>query len=219
MKDRPASQCSSSRTRAPRKNSDALFQGVKDHSQVSIPCYTAKQDSVADQEEDSNSQDSLKPSSPSGSNFRNPIQQETEFDHQLLVLTKEFVPDMDMLEKEFNSEKNRVKREAYRANHTKEQKIEVLEKWKLFMKEVKADYPFFEYFEKHFNWHKKDYVKTKLPVKVRHSTQEVEKPVSPSPVINVLEAHISSSSSNEPSSESEKEKEPLDDQLGDTPPY
>ena len=45
------------------------------------------------------------------------------------MLTKEFVPDMDMLEKEFNSEKNRVKREAYRANHTKEQKIEVLEKW------------------------------------------------------------------------------------------
>ena len=141
LKDRPASQCSSSRTQAPRKNSDALFQGVKDQSQVSTPCYTAKQDSVADQEEDSNSQDSLKPPSPSGFDFRNLIQQETEYDHQLLVLTKEFVPDMDMLEKEFNSEKNRVKREAYRANHTKEQKIEVLEKWKLFMKEVKADYP------------------------------------------------------------------------------
>ena len=51
---------------------------------------------------------------------------------------------MDMLEKEFNSEKNRVKREAYRANHAKEKKIEVLEKWKLFMKEVRTDYPFFE---------------------------------------------------------------------------
>ena len=57
---------------------------------------------------------------------------------------------MDMLGKEFNSEKNRVKREAYRANHTKEQKVEILEKWKIFMKEVKTDYPFFEYFEKHF---------------------------------------------------------------------
>ena len=60
------------------------------------------------------------------------------------MLTKEFIPDMDMLEKEFNSEKNRVKREAYRANHAKEKKIEVLEKWKLFMKEVRTDYPFFE---------------------------------------------------------------------------
>ena len=61
LKDRPASQCSSSRTRAPFPTRDLgpQFQGVKDHSQVSTPCYTAKQDSVADQEEDSNSQDSL----------------------------------------------------------------------------------------------------------------------------------------------------------------
>ena len=50
LKDRPASQCSSSRTRAPtsRRDLGPLFQGVKDHSQVSTPCYTAKQDSVAD---------------------------------------------------------------------------------------------------------------------------------------------------------------------------
>ena len=140
------------------------------------------------------------------------------------MLTKEFTPDMDALENDFNSEKNRVKREAYRANHTKEQKLEVLEKWKLFMKEVSSDYPFFEYFEKHFKWHKKSCVKTKLPAKpnqpasVRNPSQEAEKSVSPSPKVNVLEAHISSSSSNKPSSESEKEKEPLDDQLGDTPP-
>ena len=91
------------------------------------------------------------------------------------------------------------------------------------MKEVKADYPFFEYFEKHFKWHKKNCAKTKLPAKpispakARHSKKKVESPVSPSPEVNVLEAHISSSSSNEPSSENEKEKEPLDDQLGDSP--
>ncbi|XP_030923368.1 uncharacterized protein LOC115950286 [Quercus lobata] len=130
---------------------------------------------------------------------------------------------MDYLEKDFNSEKNRIKREAYRANHTREQKVEVLEKWKLFMKEVKADYPFFEYFEKHFNWHKKNCVKSKLPSKptpspkVRHSKRKIEIPISPLPEVHVLKAHISSSSSNEPSSESEKEKEPLDDQLGDSP--
>ena len=130
-------------------------------------------------------------------------------------MTKEFVPDMDMLEKEFNSEKNRVKREAYRANHTKEQKVEVLEKWKSFMKEVKADYPFFEYFEKHFHWQKRNFVKTKLPAKdilpkkARHSTRKVEKPVSPSPNINVLEAYLSSNSSTGPSSY--KEIDPLKD--------
>ena len=59
--------------------------------------------------------------SESGFNFRNPIQKESENNSQFL---KEFVPDMDMLEKEFNSEQNRVKREAYRANHTKEQKVD-----------------------------------------------------------------------------------------------
>ena len=29
--------------------------------------------------------------------MRNPIQQETEYDYQLLVLRKEFTPDMDAL--------------------------------------------------------------------------------------------------------------------------
>ena len=68
---------------------------------------------------------------------------------------------MDALGKEFNSEKNRVKRETYRANHTKEQKEEVLKKWKLFMKEISSNVPFFEYFENHFKWHKKSCVITK----------------------------------------------------------
>ena len=83
------------------------------------------------------------------------------------------------------------------------------------MREVKADYPFFEYFEKHFSWQKRNFVKTKLPSKdilpkkVRHPTHEVEKPVSPSPKVNVLEAYLSSSSSNEPSSD--KEIDPLED--------
>ena len=99
---------------------------------------------------------------------------------QIPVL-KEFVPDMDMLEKDFKSEQNRVKREAYRANHTKEQKIEVLEKWKSFMKEVKIHYPFFEYFEKHFKWKRENKLPSKnMPSKlVRCSTQKVEKSVSP----------------------------------------
>ena len=80
---------------------------------------------------------------------------------------------MDMLGKEFNSEKNRVKREAYRANHTKEQKIEILKKWKIFMKEVKTDYPFFEYFEKHFK--KSKPLSKDMPTrKPRCSTQKVE---------------------------------------------
>ena len=83
------------------------------------------------------------------------------------------------------------------------------------MRTVKADYPFFEYIEKHFSWHKRNYAKSELPAE-----PEVEEPVSPSTKVSVLEAHISSSSSNVPSSESDEEKERLDDQLYNsyTPP-
>ena len=87
--------------------------------------------------------------------MRDPFQPEIEIDHQLMVIRKEFTPDMDALGKEFDLEKNRVKREAYRANHTREQKVEVLEKWKAFMKEISSNVPFSEYFENHFKWHKK----------------------------------------------------------------
>ena len=45
-----------------------------------------------------------------------------------MTIKKEFTPDMTALGKEFDLEKNRVKREAYRANHTYEQKKEVLAK-------------------------------------------------------------------------------------------
>ena len=105
--------------------------------------------------------------SDSESNLRNPIQKEYGYNSQ------EFIPDMDMLGKEFNSEKNRVKREAYRVNHTKEQKVEILEKWKIFMKEVKTDYPFFDYFEKHFQRKEKSKPLSKdMPAKrLRCSTQ------------------------------------------------
>ena len=79
----------------------------------------------------------------------------------LMVIKKEFTPDLVALGKEFDLEKNRVKREAYRANHTLEQKKEVLAKWKEFMKEISSNILFFEYFENHFEWHKKSCVVTK----------------------------------------------------------
>ena len=60
LRDRPASQCSSSRGLAPfprsKRDLGPELQGVKTQSQVSTPCYIAKQDSVVDQEEDNTSQ-------------------------------------------------------------------------------------------------------------------------------------------------------------------
>ena len=57
-----------------------------------------------------------------------------------MTIKKEFTPDMAALGKEFDLEKNRVKREAYKANHTREQKQEVLAKWKEFMKETSSNH-------------------------------------------------------------------------------
>ncbi|KAL0013745.1 hypothetical protein SO802_000814 [Lithocarpus litseifolius] len=143
-----------------RRNFGVELQEVKTRSQVSTPCYTAKQDSIVDQDDDNN----RKTPSPSKTNMEDLYQykeQEPSVDHEIMVLKKDFTPDLVALGKEFDSERNRVKREAYRANHTLEQKKEVLEKWQEFMKEISDSIPFFEYFENHFEWHKKPCVITK----------------------------------------------------------
>ena len=75
-------------------------------------------------------------------------------------MKKDFIPDHKSLGDDFDSKANKVKREAYKANHTKEQKMEVYTKWQEFMKEISANIPFFEYFENHFEWHRKSYVIT-----------------------------------------------------------
>ena len=163
--DRPASHCSSSRPRVPfprsRRDLGLELQGVQTKSQVSTPCYTARQESVVDQEDNN----SRRTPSPSHSDLEAPVEPEDESPVNpykgLMTIKKKFTPDMTALGKEFDLERNRVKREAYRANHTREQKKEVLVKWKEFMKETSGNVPFFEYFENHFEWHKKNCVVTK----------------------------------------------------------
>ena len=152
LRDRPASQCSSSRPPPLRKNLDLELQGVKTRSQVSTPCYTAKQVLVADKDENHSQ------SSPTQSNFE---QTEPPASHQLNVMKKDFTPDHKSLGDDFDSETNRTKREAYKESHTREQKIEVYNKWQEFIKEISANVHFFEYFENHFEWHRKSCVITK----------------------------------------------------------
>ena len=126
LSDRPASQCSSSRPRIPfpksRRDLGLELQGVQTKSQVSTPCYTAKQESVVDQEENN----SRKTPSPSHSDLEalEELEDVSPVDPYkgLMTIKKEFTLDMAALGKEFDLEKNRVKREAYRANHTREQK-------------------------------------------------------------------------------------------------
>ena len=162
LRDRPASQCSSSRPLAPfpksRRELGLELQGVRTRSQVSTPCYIAKQDSVVNKD-DNHSRSTPSPSHTDMEQPEPPV--EPYRDHEIMVIKKDFKPDLVALGKEFDSKRNRVKREAYRANHTKEQKVEVFEKWQEFMKEISSNVPFFEYFESHFNWHKRSCVVTK----------------------------------------------------------
>ena len=123
--------------------------------------YGLLKESIVDQEDNN----SRRTPSPSHSDLEAPVEPEDKSPVNpykgLMTIKKEFTPDMALLGKEFDLERNRVKREAYRANHTREQKQEVLGKWKEFMKETSSNVPFFEYFENQFEWHKKNCVVTK----------------------------------------------------------
>ena len=137
------------------------LQIVQTKSQVSTPCYIAKQESVVNQEDNN----SRKTPSPSHSDLEAPEEPEdvspVDPYKGLMTIKKEFTPNMVALGKEFDLEKNKVKREAYKANHTHDQKKEVLAKWTEFMKETSSNVHFFEYFENHFEWRKKSCVVTK----------------------------------------------------------
>ena len=63
--------------------------------------------------------------SPSHSDLEAPVEPEDESPVNpykgLMTIKKEFTPDMALLGKEFDLDRNRVKRESYRTNHTHEQ--------------------------------------------------------------------------------------------------
>lgn len=84
LRDKLASQCSSSRLPPLKKNLDLELQGVNIRSQVSTAYYTAKQESVVDKDEN-HSQSSL-----TQSDFE---QTEPPVGHQLNVEKNNFTPD------------------------------------------------------------------------------------------------------------------------------
>ena len=89
--------------------------------------------------------------SPSGTDMEQPPDQEPL---NIMVLTKEFDPDLVELGKDFTSEENKDKRAAYKANYTKEQKQQVYEAWVLFMRDLSRNVPFFIYFERYYGQNK-----------------------------------------------------------------
>ena len=71
-----------------------------------------KQDSIVDEEENQSSHSQF---SPTPIDFK---QTEALIGHQLNVMKNEFVPNLKALGDEFESERNRVKRETYKVSHT-----------------------------------------------------------------------------------------------------
>ena len=78
-----------------------------------------------------------------------------------LPISKEFVPDLEELGKDFNSEENKAKRVAYKASYTKDQKKKVHDAWVLFIREISRNVPFFIYFERYYGQHKQFCLSTK----------------------------------------------------------
>ena len=125
-----------------RRDLGVQLQGVRANSQLSTPCYTAKEDSIVDE------QDDREQSPPSPSISITDMEQHPDQEPlNIMILTKEFDPDLEELGKDFTSEENKDKRAAYKASYTKDQKKKVYDAWVLFMREISRNVPFFIYFE------------------------------------------------------------------------
>ena len=118
-----------------RRDLGVQLQGVKPNSQISTPCYTAKEDSIVDKQDNRKQS----PPSPSGTDMEQPPDQEPL---NIMVLPKEFNPELEELGKDFNSEENKAKRTAYKANYTRGQKQKVYDAWVLFMRDLSRNVPF-----------------------------------------------------------------------------
>ena len=130
-----------------RRDLGVQLQGVRANSQLNTPRYTAKEDSIVDKQ-DGREQS---PPSPPITDVERPPDQEPL---NVMVLPKEFDPYLEDLGKDFNSEENKAKRTAYKANYTRDQKQKVYDAWVLFMREISRNVPFFIYFEKYYGQHK-----------------------------------------------------------------
>ena len=193
LRDTPVSQQSSTRPKGSpfptsRRDLGVHLQGVRANSQISTPCYTAKQDSIVDEQDDHEQS----PPSPSGTDMEQPPDQEPL---NIMVLTKEFDPDLVELGKDFTSEENRAKREAYKANYTRDQKEKVYDAWVLFMREISRNVPFFIYFERYYGQHKQFCASTKTwtLVESNPTRNEISNPTPRQPLVKSLPTNPSHS--------------------------
>jgi hypothetical protein len=74
-----------------------------------------------------------------------------EIDNQLNVIKKPFEINWDMLNSEFDSEKNKGKREKHRKTHNKEEKKLIFDKWKSVMQDLRMNIHFFDFVDNYYS--------------------------------------------------------------------
>jgi hypothetical protein len=73
-----------------------------------------------------------------------------EIDNQLNVIKKLFEINWKMLNSEFDSEKNRDKRDKHSKSHTKKEKKRIFDKWKIVMQDLKMNIHFFDFVDNYY---------------------------------------------------------------------
>jgi hypothetical protein len=120
---------------------DIKQKGVKEESsQVNSAYYTVDNEANKNVESDN---ESLEPT-PSDM-----LGEET--DNQLNVIKKPFEINWDMLNSEFDSEKNKDRREKHRKTHDKEEKKLIFDKWKSVMQDLRMNIHFFDFVDKYYS--------------------------------------------------------------------
>jgi hypothetical protein len=104
-----------------------------------------------------------------------------EIHNQLNVIKKPFEINWDMLNSEFDYEKNKGKREKHRKTHNKEEKKLIFDKWKSVMQDLRMNIHFFDFVD---NYYSKLNVLTKW-TKENKTTVESSHPPKENILINV----------------------------------
>ena len=73
-----------------------------------------------------------------------------ETDNQLNVIKKPFEINWDMLNSEFDYEKNKGKRDKHRKTHDKKEKKLIFDKWKSVMQDLRMNIHFFDFIDNYY---------------------------------------------------------------------
>jgi hypothetical protein len=129
-----------------------------------------------------------------------------EIDNQLNVIKKPFEINWDMLNSEFDFEKNKGRREKHRKTYNKEEKKIIFDKWKSVMQDLRMNIHFFYFVDYYYSELKELNVLTKW-TKENKTTVESSHPPKENILINVGKDLVKASPFKLPPKTLEKDEE------------